>query len=320
MSSDLELYCKKHAFNQRILAQYQNKTTKLVWYEKFGKKYNLASGILTVGGDRQRFMCKMTFSVSGDEMLELCDRLGKASRMPGTFNDFNLADGSDWSGNPTRLVFRDSDYGGLVLVRLKSVKADVEVAEADDSDPDPDPMEESDDLPTIPNDGCAVWNECFEKFYFSRKDDWGNFKKILLSLHEDTQHMLTVDEESFIPPQTSVPPTVTQKQTVDPSQQSVSTKGGKRALGGKRKKPNNAELISEVFKKAVVILSCFMSHYRVSAERCVILYKKEMQETCLYNYESLVPLFDEECERLVYKIGRYNRPKKNSTQVSWDER
>ena len=141
-----------------------------------------------------------------------------------------------------------------------------------------------------------------------------------MSLYEDTQHMLAVDGESFIPPQTPIPPTVVQKQTVGPSQQSVSTKGGKRAGGGKRKKPNNPELFSEVFKKAVVILSCYMSHYRVSAERCVILYKKEMQETCLYNYESLVPLFDEECERLVCKMANYNRAQKNSTQVSWDEK
>ena len=155
-SSDLEVYSKRHAFNQRILAQYQNKTTKMVWFEKFGKKYYLASGVLTVGGDKQRFMCKMNFAISGDEMLELCDRLSKASRIPGTFNDFSLADGSDWSGNPTRLVLRDSDYGGLVLVCLKSVKADIEVVEADDSDPDRDPMEESDELPTDPNDSCAV--------------------------------------------------------------------------------------------------------------------------------------------------------------------
>jgi hypothetical protein len=105
-----------------------------------------------------------------------------------------------------------------------------------------------------------------------------------MSLYEDTQHMLAVDGESFIPPQTPIPPTVVQKQTV-----------GKIAGGGKRKKPNNPELFSEVFKKAVVILSCYMSHYRVSAERCVILYKKEMQETCLYNYESLVPLYARVC-------------------------
>ena len=96
-STDLEVYSKNQAFNQRVLAQYQNKTTKLVWYEKFGKKYKLASGILTTGRDKKKKLCKMSFALSGEEMLELCDRLSKATRMPGTFNDFNLAEGSDWN-------------------------------------------------------------------------------------------------------------------------------------------------------------------------------------------------------------------------------
>ena len=211
-SSDLEVYSKNHAFNQRVLAQYQNKTTKLVWYEKFGKKFKLASGVLTTGGDKNKFLCKTSFALSGEEMLELCDRLSKATRMPGSFNDLNLAEGTDWSGNPTRLVLRDSDYGGLVLVRLKSVTADVEVIEADDSDPDPDPIDDE-ELPAAADDARAVWNECFEKFYFSKKDDWGNFKKILLSLYENTQSWLAIDAESTIsaPPLPSQPSSIVQK-------------------------------------------------------------------------------------------------------------
>jgi hypothetical protein len=59
---DLEVYSKNHAFNQRVLAQYQNKTTKLVRYEKFGKKFKLASGVLTTGCDKKKFLCKMNFA------------------------------------------------------------------------------------------------------------------------------------------------------------------------------------------------------------------------------------------------------------------
>jgi hypothetical protein len=327
-SSALEVYGKNRAFNQRILAQYQNKTTKLVWYEKFGKKYKLGSGVLTSGGDRKKFLCKTSFALSGEEMLELCNRLSKATRMPNTFNDFHLSECSDWAGNPTRLVLRDSDYNGLVLVRLKSVVADVEVIEAEDSDPDPDPTD--DDLPTNSNDACAEWSECFEKFYFSRKDDWGNFKKILLSLHEDTQSLLAVDAESTLPilptpPTMPISSVLAQKQIAGPSQQqSVTTKGGSSGGGKqaqKRKKPNS-ELISEVFEKATVVLSCFMSHYHVSAKQCVSLYRKQMTETCLFDYDKLVPLFDKECERLVFEIGKkiskYNRRTKDSIPLSWD--
>ena len=317
MSADLEVFSKRHASSQRILAQYQNKTTKLVWYEKFGKKYYLASGVLTTGGDRKKFLCKTSFGCSGEELLELCDRLSKATRMPGTFNDFSLGESLDWGGNPTRLVLRDSDYAGLVLLRLKSMRVDVEVVEAEDSDPDPDPMEEDTTMPIAVAE--ITWSECFEKFYFSKKDDWGGFKKNLLSLYEDVQRAIAVDEESTIVP-VVIPE---QKQIAGPSQPSTTTKGGvsaKRGGGGKRKKPNSELFPTEVFRKAVVVLSCFMSHYRVSAKHCVRLYRRAMIETCLYNYESLIPLFDEECERIVYKIGqKLNAPQKDSIQLTWDE-
>jgi hypothetical protein len=217
-------------------------------------------------------------------MLELCDRLSKATRQPGTFNDFHLAEGTDWSGNATRLVLRDSDYSGLVLIRLKSVTPDIEVIEAEDSEPDPDPL----DVEEIPADATHVtWSECFEKFYFSRKDDWGDFKKILLSLHADTQSLLAIDAESTISTAPAPPtPSIAQKQIAGPAQpQSVTTKGGsKRAHGGggggKRKKPNSELIPDEVFKKATTVLVCFMSRYYVSAKQCVILYASEMMQMC----------------------------------------
>jgi hypothetical protein len=216
--ADLEVFSKRHACKQRVLAQYQNKTTKLVWYERFGKKYYMASGLLTTGGDRKKFLCKTSFGCSGEELLELCDRLGKASRMPGTFNDFTLSESVDWSGAPTRLVLRDSDYSGLVVVRLKSVTPDIEVVEADDSDPDPDPMEENGETKIVADE--VVWSECFEKFYFSKKDDWGGFKKDLLSLYGDIQRMIAIDDESTT---NAVVPA--QKQLVGPAQPSTTTKG-----------------------------------------------------------------------------------------------
>jgi hypothetical protein len=316
---DLEVYSRNFASKQRILAQYQNKTTKLAWYEKFGKKFKLASGVLTTGGDKKKILCKTSFPLSGHEMLELCDRLSKATRQPGTLNDFHLAEGTDWNGNATRLVLRDSDYGGLILVRLKSVTADIEVIEADDSDPDPDPM----DLEEISAPATHVeWSECFDKFYFSKKDDWGTFKKILLSLHTDVQSLLAIDAESMIPIPATPPPV--QKQIVGPAQpQSTTTKGGKRAVGGKRKKANSEIIPDEVFKKATSVLVCFMSHYRVSAEQCVVLYKHEMLKICVYDYSNLVQLFDKECECLARRVCdkiKYNQPTCSSVELTWDEK
>ena len=325
---DLEVYSRNFACNQRVLAQYQNKTTKLAWYEKFGKKFKLASGVLTTGGDKKRFLCKTSFPLSGDEMLELCDRLSKATRQPGTLNDFHLAEGTDWNGNATRLVLRDSDYGGLVLVRLKSVTPDIEVIEADDSDPDPDPMDS--DESTTSTATHVEWSECFDKFYFSKKDDWGNFKKILLSLHADTQVLLAIDTESAIGAESAIPPlpispSIVQKQIAGrPAQSSTIKGGGKRAAGGKRKKPNSEIIPDEVFKKATNVLVCFMSHYRVSARQCVILYKHEMSLICVYDYSNLVQLFDKKCEHLARKVGKriskYNKPTEDSVQLTWTEK
>ena len=316
---DMEVYSRNFAVSQTVLATYQNKTTKLAWYEKYGKKYKLASGVLTTGGDKKRFMCKTSFPLSGDELLELCDRLTKATRQPGTFNDFLLAEGADWNGNATRLVLRDSDYAGLVLVRLKSCTPDIEVVEADDSDPDPDPT----DAEEIPTPATHVeWSECFDKFYFSKKDDWGNMKKTLLGLHTATQHQLAVDAESTIP----APPTpsIAQKQIAGPSQQSTTTKGGKRTHGGKRKKLNTELIPDEVFKKATNVLVCFMSHYRVSAKQCVSLHTREMLAICVYDYNKLLNIFDEECERLAFdagkKLSKYNKPTENSVQLVWSEK
>jgi hypothetical protein len=199
------------------------------------------------------------------------------------------------------------------VVRLKSVKADIEVVEADDSDPNPDPIEENGEPSVVPEE--VVWSECFEKFYFSKKDDWGGFKKDLLSLYEEIQRTIAIDKES-----TNAAPV--QKQIAGPPQPpSTTTKGGAKR-GGKRKKPNS-ELFPtpvEVFRKAVVILSCFMSHYRLSAKHCVRLYKREMIATCVYDYELLVPLFDKECESIVFKIGsKLNAAQKDSVQLVWNE-
>jgi hypothetical protein len=92
------------------------------------------------------------------------------------------------------------------MLRLKACKPDIEIVEADDSDPDP--MEYDDaELPMDPDAGCAVWNECFEKFYFSKKDDWQKFRKTILAMYEDVQHLWKVDKESEVPTLAPIPPT-----------------------------------------------------------------------------------------------------------------
>jgi hypothetical protein len=186
----MEVYGKRNVLCQHVLSTYKNKTTQMGWFERYGEKFYFASGVCTKGGDQSKFVYKTSIGISGDETLQLCEGLGKATRLPSTFNDFCLSEGTDWQGNSTRLMLCDSDFGGLVMLRLKACKPDIEIVEADDSDPDPDPMEDDDaELPMDPDAGCAVWNECFEKFYFSKKDDWQKFRKTILAMYEDVQHL-----------------------------------------------------------------------------------------------------------------------------------
>ena len=81
---------------------------------------------------------------------------------------------------------------------------------------------------------------------------------------------------------------------------------------------------NQVFKKATNVLVCFMSHYRVSARQCVILYKHEMSLICVYDYSNLVQLFDKKCEHLARKVGKriskYNKPTEDSVQLTWTEK
>lgn len=126
-------------------------------------------------------------------------------------------------------------------------------------------------------------------------------------------------------PPPAVPPTVTQKQIVGPSETSTNTKGGrKKAGGGKRKRLNNADLFNEhqVFKRAVSVVICYMNHYRVSARRCVDLYINDMYARHPFDYKSLLPAIGKDINALAIKtlhINKYNRPQQNALAVTWNE-
>ena len=78
MGSKVEVYGKRHALCQRVVGTYQNKSTKLVWFERYQKKCFLASGTCTKGG--QKYLYKTCIGISVDKFLEFCECLGKPSR------------------------------------------------------------------------------------------------------------------------------------------------------------------------------------------------------------------------------------------------
>ncbi|CAB4021268.1 Hypothetical predicted protein [Paramuricea clavata] len=240
------VYGKRYANAQHLFETYANKTSKVGWYEKFDKKVHLASGVLARGGET-KFLYKTCIGITTDELLEVASCLKKAAHTPGASNEFCISEGTDYKGDSTKLVLRDSDYQGLVLLRLNAKKADIVVDEDSDEDPDPEPVPVSGGGEDENFEDVVEWSECFEKFYISKRDDWKKFNKVMLAIHNDVTHLNDVDLESVIPP-AGEPPQM-QKQIVGPSTPSTTTKGGgKRGAGGsgggarKKSRPTNAEL------------------------------------------------------------------------------
>ena len=109
-------------------------------------------------------------------MLKIVECLDKADRSPSTQNYFEISETTDWTGARVRLVLKDSEYRGLMLCHLKAMAEDLEMMasdeeDSDNADPDPDPVEKIASDESVTN---LEWNECFEKFYISKKDKWSN--------------------------------------------------------------------------------------------------------------------------------------------------
>ena len=254
-----EVFGKRYASCQHLFGTYANKTSKLGWYEKFDKKVHLASGSIAKGG-QPKFIYKTCIGITPDEVLELAEQLGYASRTPGVPNNICISEGVDYKGDVTKLVLRDSDFQGLVLLRMNANKPDIVVEDPDDSDLDPEPVD------TIEDDESSVveWYDCFEKFYISKRDDWKKIQKVLLDIHADVVHLNAVDKESYIPPESVLPQppatTLSQKQIGEPVTSNPTTKGGGKRVadgsksGSTRSKKSRPGSNADIFKSDQVKL------------------------------------------------------------------
>ena len=188
----------------------------------------------------------MSLSLTLDEMLNLVECLGKASNTAAS-NYFDISDGTDWNGDRTRLVLKDSEYAGLILVRMKADKSADKVEEDsnEEEDPDPDVAMVSEPPPPPPPQVEGEWVECFEKLYFSKKHDWHHFQSELQQFCGDVDHMKNVDKESKIPQPSPPAPAPPVQRMIPSSAAAAATKPS--LIKGKdkktkRKRPNKADL------------------------------------------------------------------------------
>jgi hypothetical protein len=306
------------------LGSYQNGTTKMVFCKCWGQKCVLASGVKSK--TNPKFLYKSGVEMSFEELEELVEALGKCTKAPGAVNYHELSETANWKGEKFRLVLKDSEYQGLVLVRMKSC------AVADDFDveidnPDPEPLEIDSQVPTT----NVKWNECFDKFYMSKNDNWPNLKSTLREFCIDLNHILNVDEESQLisPPESSLdahqstsaaaaapplPQNVEQVQIHPPpknvKRKKQDTKGGE--AGNKRAKKNNKELLGEedeqevskalalqlpslfendaqrANKDAVKLILAYMCTFGKSCFEKITCFKNELNNRHKYNYEMFI--------------------------------
>ncbi|CAB3988043.1 Hypothetical predicted protein [Paramuricea clavata] len=161
--SKIEIYKKENTILDKELGTYQNGTTKMVFCKWWGQKCVLASGVKSK--TNEKFLYKTGIETSFEEVEELIEAL-------------------------------NSDYQGLILVRMKrrAVVDEFDAVDLDNSDPEP--LEEETSTTTD-----IEWS-----VYIGKNDNWAKIKGILREFCIDLHHILNVDEESPIisPPQSPV--------------------------------------------------------------------------------------------------------------------
>ncbi|CAB3982335.1 Hypothetical predicted protein [Paramuricea clavata] len=259
----VEVYKKYNTDLSAVLGQYgqaANATTKMIFVNRF-KKIGLASGKMSVGST-QKFCCKTVVEISLEELEQVLEALPKCSKQPGSINYFELGESTTYTGDVLKLVLKGSEYGGLMLCKLKKVGLPDSFT-IDDDNPDPAPLAES------PVDELQEeWSECFEKFFISKNEDWSLFAKKLRDFWHD---ITTVWNDNGAEPATAEPPSTstsvrTSPRKVPPTPAKPGKKAGKSspvkrkqpASGGdkkitKKKKPTIVESDSEWSDEVSVI-------------------------------------------------------------------
>ena len=136
-------------------------------------------------------------------MLSIHECLLKAKK--GGSHNFLISEKEDWKGDLTRLVLKDSENAGLVLVRMLAGKPlDVVEGKVPDGDEDVEPEMEgtsSEDHPPV----NIEWSDSWDRFYISKNDDWHHVAVVINEFCQEVNHTMNVDAESAIPP-TAPPP------------------------------------------------------------------------------------------------------------------
>jgi hypothetical protein len=282
-----------------------NNTIKIVWYEKFSEKCYLALALPTESHNKALY--KMKIAVSYVEMLSVQECLQKAKK--GTPNNFCISE-SEWNGQKYKLMLKTSEYSGLILVRMKVGKP-LDVIGDVPSDDDGENVEPiSDTTPPMDEDVVETaipWEECFDKFYISKYDDWSNLQRIINKFCQQVAHNLKVNElvkseESSSSSMFKVPE-VQKIQGKGKPEKNVKTK--KSAAKRPRVIPPTDDEVSKINDKIL----CLMEKNNIEDSKEIILQHKE--DLIPFDYNLLDRLYNimNETYKILKKISKQSNEK-----------
>ncbi|CAB3978022.1 Hypothetical predicted protein [Paramuricea clavata] len=217
----IKIYKREQTLLEKVLGTYENGKTKLVLMKKWSKKCALAVGHLSQDG--VKYIYDTGIELSYDEMEQLADHLPMMTKSDKDKNYAELGTSQDSYGNEYRTIITRSEYAGLKICKLKKTQKPVDFGTTTTTVDSPDPAPAS--LTTSPPVE-SVWQECFDKFYINKNDDWKKLADIICDFCYEAYGILNPSSGLDVVPPT--PPTVEQKQVDGPKKRKrdPTTKGG----------------------------------------------------------------------------------------------
>ena len=254
-----EIYKKQNTLLETVLGKYGVNTTKLAFATQYRQQVHLTSGKMSKGGE-PKFLYKMALSMKLEELESMVSVVDKCHKEQVNYHEFG--EYTDYKGQVNRLVLKTSDYAGLVALKLQRVSTPDEFADDDPLEScDPDPT----DTDNVISGGVVDWNECFEKFYISKNEDW---KALARKLRDFCDQLQELWSDNATPPTPTAPPSTPAKGNIPdtptitgenrvvitpkaPCPVTLTDKGSKRKAANEKKpkKPKKAkptvEIVSE---------------------------------------------------------------------------
>ena len=255
-----EIYKKQHGLSSVVLGEYGeaygNKTTKMAFADNF-KNVELASGKMSQGST-QKFLYKTSVKFNYEILIAFSEALSKCSPASGAVNYHEIHEGVNRKGEQTRLVLKNSEYGGLMLCYMTCANVP-DSFPSDDDDEDPSPSTGSQAEPEK-----QEWSQSFEKFFISKNENWNNLGKML------REYYITLDDywtETQPAPKPPTPPTTPTTSAATSETSSKRKTPGDGKVGGEKKK--------RLSKKKTVVLD---SDNEVSSW-ALAMYRNELKNT-----------------------------------------